>query len=259
MKNRYFLLGDIHGRYQPVRDFQLDEDWTQSNKYLILLGDAGFNFYFDGRRDEELKQKMGKYPFTYFVVRGNHEQRPSLILAENYGKWHIETFWGNQVYVENDYPYIKYALDSGGEYNIEGKRVLVLPGAYSVDKEYRLMRGWTWFPQEQMSQQEKENIEYRLKSHYDYIFAHTCSFGMLPFISDLFISNLEQSKIDKSMERWIETIVQKTTYDRFYFGHYHADRDIDSYKATMLFKQGIELGDTLRRKNEKIFNSGEQV
>ncbi|MCC8068808.1 MAG: metallophosphoesterase [Ruminococcus sp.] len=242
MEDKVYILSDIHGAFQPVRDFwleyKLSEKMKEHNNYLILLGDTGAQFFFN-QRDEEFKKKLGKYPFTYFLLRGNHEQRPSIVMAQHPEQWHIEELWDNKVYVENDYPYIKYALDEGGEYNILGKSVLMLPGAVSVDKEYRLARGWSYFPDELMTDLEKENILNNLKPHYDYIFAHTCPRVFEPFIDDLFLSFLDQSQIDKSMENWLNIIINNTTYERFYFGHYHDDRDINPYKATMIYRKPI--------------------
>ena len=76
MEKKYFLLGDIHGDFKPVRDLYQRHPFTfnKTDNTLILLGDAGLNFFFN-HRDKEIKKKLGKYPFTYFVVRGNHEDR----------------------------------------------------------------------------------------------------------------------------------------------------------------------------------------
>ena len=83
---RIYLMGDIHGSHIPIENFfrriknNLSED--RENNILILLGDTGLNYYLDGR-DNKIKKKLQKFPFTYFVIRGNHEQRPSIIAEEN--------------------------------------------------------------------------------------------------------------------------------------------------------------------------------
>ena len=41
------------------------------------------------------------------------------------------------VYVEKDYPNLLFAKD-GEIYNINGKKTLVIGGAYSVDRDYRI-------------------------------------------------------------------------------------------------------------------------
>ena len=63
--------------------------------------------------------------------------------------------------MENEFPHIKYALDEVALYWIpygENKyyQTLVIPGAYSVDKYYRLQNGWSWFEGEQLTAAEME-------------------------------------------------------------------------------------------------------
>lgn len=243
MEKKYFLMADIHGDWRPIRHFYQEQPYTlnKTDNTLILLGDTGLNFFFN-RRDKEIKKKLGKYPFTYFIVRGNHEERPSVCAEKNPDAWHKEILFENEVWVENNYPYIKYALDEGGTYIINNKKVLILPGAFSPDKWYRLQMGWSYFENEQMNEEEKNNIINNLEKQYDYIFAHTCPLYFYPFIQDLFLSQIDQSKIDKTTERWLNQIVENTKYERFYFGHYHDNRNIEPYKATMIYHQPLELG-----------------
>ena len=50
----------------------------------------------------------------------------------------------------------------GEIYNINGKSILVIGGAYSVDKEYRLLKGWSWFKDEQPNKEiEEPTSQYR--------------------------------------------------------------------------------------------------
>ena len=264
-EQRVFAIGDIHAKWQVIRDFynshKLKEKFNNRDEnVMILLGDAGLNYFFN-HRDEEVKTKLSKYPFTYFVIRGNHEERPS-ICAEKYSdKWHTEEFWGNTVYVENDYPYIKYALDEvaiyripyitgyceetkENEYNDEGMpywshyEALVIPGAFSVDKQYRLANGWSWFEGEQLTKEERtrgwsliENLD-----SVDLIFSHTCPCIFEP--TDLFLSFIDQSMVDKTMERFCGQVEYVLNYRAWIWGHYHAFRDYprtDGRKKLMLY------------------------
>jgi 3-oxoacid CoA-transferase subunit A len=146
-------MSDIHGDFRPVRDFwlraKLKEKMTldREDQVLIITGDFGGNFFFN-HRDENFKEKLGKYPFTYFIVRGNHEERPEVCMEKYPDKWHHEIYFDNYVLVENDYPYIKYAWDFPLKYIINGYSTIVIPGAYSVDKYKRLQMGWSWFENE---------------------------------------------------------------------------------------------------------------
>lgn len=262
MAGKIYVMGDIHGSFKPIRDFHLrhncNKEYNEADKTMILLGDAGLNFFFN-HRDTEFKKKLGKYPFTYFVVRGNHEERPSICAENNPDKWHRELFWSWWVWVENDYPYIKYAEDfvalyfipAGIEYvepedptqdDIEVPiyyRTLVIPGAYSVDKYRRLQMGWSWFPQEQLNESEMLAGKALLESFNwtcDLVLSHTCPAIYEP--TDLFLSVVDQSMVDKSMERYLGEIEYRLNYKAWLWGHYHQFRDYprpDGRYRTMLF------------------------
>lgn len=263
-KLRIFALGDIHGKWQIIRNFYEKYKETENfilsnreNNIIILLGDAGLNYFFN-HRDIETKTKLNTFPFTYFVVRGNHEERPS-ICAEKYpDKWHIEEFWDNMVYVENDYPNIKYALDEAAIYNVPYfYKALVIPGAYSVDKYYRLKNNWSWFENEQLNEQEKEKCIHLVENNQkiDFIFSHTCPIIFEP--TDLFLSCIDQSMVDKSMERLLGEVECHLNYRAWMWGHYHAFRDYprtDGRKKIMLFNNyAIDVIDYLENEEFKKY------
>lgn len=245
MKNKnVWVIGDVHGDWFVIRNFYERHKDELSPHYrdniLIILGDFGANYYLN-EKDDYFKEIISKFPFMYFVIRGNHEERPSIIAAKFPSKWRKQIFFGNIVWVEKNFPQIFYALDEGGEYTIDKKSVLVIPGAYSVDKNYRIMNHYSWFPNEQLSDLERADILNNLKPHYDIILSHTCPYSWQTYISDLFLSQVDQSLVDSTMEQFLDQVVQLTTWDRYYFGHYHDDRDIPT-KATMLFHEGIPFG-----------------
>lgn len=249
-KEKIYVLGDIHGDFRPVRELynriQEKEQTNLKGSTLIILGDFGGNYFFN-YRDENFKEKLKRYDFTYFIVRGNHEERPSICMQNNPDKWHTEIYMGNIVYVENQYPYIKYALDHPAvynfyyEYNVDMFKMyktLVIPGAYSVDKFHRLASGMSWFENEQLSEEEM-NIGRELlvkEDYFDLILSHTCPIIFEP--TDLFLSVVDQSMVDKSMERYLGTIEFNAEYRAWMWGHYHAFRDYprtDGRRKLMLY------------------------
>ena len=248
MKN-YWIMGDIHGDYTPVRNFYLSyKDVLSTNpddNILILLGDVGANYYFD-ERDTKFKEKLMALPFTYFCIRGNHEERPSVIADAHPHCWHFDYYFDGVVSVEDAYPRILYASDCGCKYIIDGCSVLVIPGAYSIDKDIRLSHGWPWFKGEQLTNLEKAAILYELEPHYDIILSHTCPYHWQYDIKDLFLNTVDESKIDNSMEKFLDEVASRTKWDRYYFGHYHDDRDIPMHNATMLFNTAIPFGSSIR-------------
>jgi len=237
--DKIYILGDIHGKYHPIKD--LINKIKSKIDTIILLGDAGLNYFFN-YRDENTKEKINKYEVNIFIIRGNHEERPSICMNKNPNAWHIEEFWGNQVYVENNYPYIKYALDIPAKYEIpiaQEKiiKTLILPGAYSVDKYVRLANNWSWFPQEQCNKEEMAAGAAFAQSHsWDLVLSHTCPVIYEP--TDLFLSVVDQSTVDKTTERWLGEIEYGLDYKLWCWGHYHSNRvypRIENKDKLMLF------------------------
>ena len=223
-----FITGDTH------RDFsRLDNISFNKDDMLIILGDAGIN-YFLNEKDNKIKDYLKKYNIKLFCVRGNHEERP-----ENISTYKEINMFGGNVYIEEDYPYLIFAKD-GEEYNIDGKSVLVIGGAYSVDKEYRLMYGYKWFRDEQLTKEEMNKIYNKVKGkHYDIVLTHTCPRKYEPV--EVFLSGIDQSKVDKSMEHFLDKIEDSIEYDKWYCGHYHTEKIID--KIIFIF-ESIKLSDS---------------
>jgi len=164
-----YITGDTH------RDFsRLDKMEFNKDDLLIILGDAGINYCLNGE-DNKFKEYLKKYNVKMFCIRGNHEERP-----ENISTYKEINMFGGKVFIEEDFPYLVFAKD-GEEYNIDGKRLLVIGGAYSVDKEYRLMYGYKWFRDEQLTKEEMDIIYNKVKGkHYDVVLTHTCPYKYEP-------------------------------------------------------------------------------
>lgn len=186
---------------------------------LIILGDAGINYCLN---DEDIRYKeyLKRFKIKLFCIRGNHEERP-----ENINSYKEVEMFGGKVFIEDDYPNLIFAKD-GEVYNIDGKSVLVIGGAYSVDKEYRIMYGYKWFKDEQLITKEMNNILDKVKGkHFDIVLTHTCPYKYEPI--EVFMKGLDQSKVDKSTEHFLDEIEENIDYDKWYCGHYHTEKQID--------------------------------
>lgn len=217
------LVSDIHRNYHDRFKYY---DWQHdSNSALIVLGDLGFNYLLDERDRDWKRGFCNKYDFQLYAVRGNHEERPQNIPGMQliYDK-NVK----GEVYWEAEYPNIHYFKDFG-EYEINGYKILVLGGAYSVDKYWRIQtktkeNGWCgWFPEEQLNDAERAAAAKLCKGKsYDFVLSHTCPISWEP--KDLFLSMVDQSTVDKTMELWLEDIKSSFSWGVYLFGHYHADR-----------------------------------
>lgn len=215
-----YITGDTHGDFRRVADF-CDMHQTSREDILIVLGDAGINYY---RRwkDMHLKEQLTKLPITLFCIHGNHEIRPHKITSYRLIDWH-----DGQVYVEDDYPNILFGID-GNIYTIGNQRCVVIGGAYSVDKSYRLINGWGWWADEQPSPEIKAFVEEQLRGcdyRVDVVLSHTCPLKYEPI--EVFLPCIDQSDVDKSTEEWLDTIEDALQYTRWYCGHYHTEKKID--------------------------------
>ena len=230
---QFLIRGDCHGTFNWV-------DTLKSNNYepektaIIVLGDCGFDFYLN-RHDERKKKEIDAKGYYIYWLRGNHEARPKdvpgyeVILDEN-----VHGF----VYYDPRFPHLRSFMDYDF-YKINGHSCLVIGGAYSVDKYWRLARNQLteetndpkktgWFANEQLSKEEMENCERTIRCYkvcnnsVDFIMTHTCPTSFQP--TDMFLGAVDQSTVDNSMEKWLEKIKDSIKWKYWLFGHYHADR-----------------------------------
>ena len=222
---KWFLKGDCHGNFIWLEKIEYNPEDTA----IILLGDVGLNFYLN-KSDYKIKKVVNSKGFKLYCLRGNHEARPTQIRGIEY---RFDEEVDNYIYVEPSFPNIRYLVD-GYVYKFGQYRCLCIGGAYSVDKWYRLARGgYTeetndprktgWYPNEQLTHDEMSSIQqdiYRIKV--DFVFTHTCPLSFQP--TDLFLGFVDQSKVDNTMEYWMEQIKDTFEWQVWCFGHYHADR-----------------------------------
>ena len=193
-KNQIYLTGDTHGQFERIISF-CERQQVQPESTFIILGDVGLNYYGD-RRDNRGKDNLTKIPITFFCIHGNHEMRPSKELG-----YQVKEYHGGKVWVQPEYPNLVFAID-GEIYDFFGHSCIVIGGAYSVDKYYRLARGYNWFEDEQPSDEIKEKVE-RVLSERDWKIDSLRTErkkGIRPMLpKGLFLSTLE--KIQKQEAR----------------------------------------------------------
>ena len=217
----YYITGDTHGDFKRILSFCDAQSFAPERDTLIIMGDAGLNYYGDDR-DMALKAKVSRLPITLLCIHGNHEMRPDGIASYEESIWH-----GGKIYVEAAHPNILFAKD-GEVFELNGEFAIVIGGAYSVDKYYRLARGHRWFEDEQPSEETMEKVERKLGSldwRIDTVLSHTCPLKYEP--TEVFLKGIDQSTVDKRTERWLDTIESKLKYNRWFCGHYHTDKQID--------------------------------
>lgn len=227
-----YLTGDTHREFYRIQQFCERMD-TTTKDVMIILGDAGINYYCD-HRDNNLKNELAELPITLFCIHGNHEERPYLTGNYEEKEWH-----GGIAYIEEAYPNLIFAQD-GEIYDFNGKKAIAIGGAYSIDKYYRLSNGWQWFESEQADEETMAYVEAQLDKcdwRVDYVFSHTVPIEYEPTWA--FIPGIDQSRVDKTMEKWLQRISDNLNFEKWYAGHYHMESEEDGVR--IMFEDYEEL------------------
>ena len=98
------------------------------------------------------------YNFNLYFIDGNHERFPSLNALEE-----DENHMG---YVSEHIRHLK----RGRVYNIQGKKILTIGGADSIDK-FRRTEGLDWWKDETITDEDIARVE---PGYYDYVLTHCC-------------------------------------------------------------------------------------
>ena len=214
-----YITGDIHGNVDKILMIISYRNITK-NDILVLLGDVGINYYLN-QNEARAKQRLNDTGIQMLCIHGNHEARPDTIPSYYEKEWH-----GGTVYTEDAYPNLLFAKD-GEIYDLEGSKAVVIGGAYSVDKEYRLAHGWHWFPDEQPAEEIKKRVEDNLDKagwSVDAVFSHTCPYPYEPV--EAFMPTIDQATVDKSTEAWLGEIQRRLDYKNWYCGHWHINKHL---------------------------------
>lgn len=217
-----YVTGDTHGDL----DFQKILDWTEATKlnkdkdYLVILGD--FGYVWENKRDNYEKEKLdfiSCLPFTTLFIDGNHENHRRL------NAMRVVNFMGGKAHKVYD---SIYHLMRGQVYEIAGKRIFTFGGASSIDKHLRT-DGVSWWKEEEFNYREAntayDNLN-KINWEVDYVLTHSAP---LSIRDKLFEGNNLYKP--SATERLLEAILRNIKFKRWYFGHYHIDKNMNNFKA----------------------------
>ena len=209
-----YITGDTH---IPIDIQKLSSKMFAAQKnmskddYVIICGDFGGAW--DGTNEEKYWLKWLKNKnFTTLFIDGNHENfamlnsLPIIDFAE--GKVHK---------VEEGI----YHLMRGEVYNLDGKTFFTFGGASSHDKEQR-KEGKNWWQEEMPSKDEYETAMKKLKTNdftVDYVITHSAPTDIQARIAPTYKQN--------ELTDFLQQIAAKTSYKKWFFGHYHMDLGVD--------------------------------
>lgn len=224
--NRLFITGDTHGmndiRKLTNENFPIQEELDKSD-VLCIAGDAAI-CWTGGNTDKQLQKWYEDKPFTTLVIDGNHEGHELLSKLPI-----IKKFKGKVRKVSDS---VFYAI-RGEIYTINGKKILTLGGADSIDKHLRI-KGIDWWEQESITQKDFNNALDNLERYnydVDYFITHTGGSEVVRFLG------FNTFPSDKYIDFILNSLPPKT---RHYCGHYHVDM-IANLRTKILYDTIIEL------------------
>lgn len=226
-----YITGDTHGFhdiYKLESNKKLPE--LSADDFLVIAGDFGGIWNGDWHDDAILKF-YGEQPYTTLFVDGNHE---NFDLLNNYP---VEQWNGGKIHRITDKV---IHLMRGQVFTIEDRHIFTFGGGNSVDKEYRTP-GESWWPEEEPSADEcNEALENLEKNDFlvDYIITHAAPESI---VRNQITSEHKLLLIDCIAEKFLDTILEKTVYRRWYCGHYHFDQDIKKHRLSVLYQRVVEL------------------
>ena len=209
-----YVTGDTHANIDigklSTKKFPQQKNMTKDD-FLIVCGD--FGLVWDGSAREMWWQDwLTAKNFTTLWIDGNHENFD--ILRE----FPLQDKFGGKV--REIAPDI-FHLGRGQVLTIDGKKFFVMGGARSHDKEYRTEH-ISWWPEEIPSNEEMERGIIALDAagwEVDYVLTHCAPRSIQTMIAEWYendpiVSYLERVRVDLKFKRW-------------YFGHYHIDRQLN--------------------------------
>ena len=136
--------------------------------------------------------------------------------------------------------HIRY-LKRGRCYNIDGKNILALGGADSVDK-FRRTEGLSWWKEEAITDEDVSRVDNNI--YYDYVLSHCCPLSVFNE-NKIYLCTVGNIVDDSNpdfhiSENKLEQVYNFIDFGKWYFAHYHQDIHIDD-KFTCLYKTFEEL------------------
>lgn len=226
------ITGDTHGEQRRMLDYIDAHKRSPDFDMLLVCGDFGYIFRGDRGENSFLNYIEKEAGFDIVFVDGNHSNFPKIY------SYPIEKWNGGLVHTIRKN--IRHLM-RGQIYTIGSKTFFTFGGGYSIDKKWRLDYEKThnkkiWWEEEFPTQEEIDFAFRNLEEHnweVDYIITHSAPTNILPLVSEFFISNAK-ADID-IVNSTLEKIRQKTTFDHWYFGHYHGNKEVDD-KFTILYE-----------------------
>lgn len=248
-----YITGDCHQNFERFNRhiFPEQKEMTKDD-CVIICGDFGGVW----NKDEESKQEtmlmdwLECKSFTTLFVDGNHENFDRL------SAYPVEEWHGGKTHKIR--PTVIHMM-RGQVFEIEGKSIFTFGGASSHDidggilepdapdykkRKKELDRGWrpyrinhvSWWSRELPSEEEMQEGRRNLATHdhkVDFIVTHCCSSN-----TQILLGNPEYKP--DILTDYLEEIRQNTSFKKWFFGHYHDNRNVNAQEI-LIYEQMIRI------------------
>lgn len=176
-------------------------------------------------------QWLSSQPWTNLFIDGNHENFDRLFA------YPAQDFHGGKASQVHD---SIWYLRRGEVFELCGKKCFVMGGAASIDKQWRV-EGESWWAQEVPSEADYDNALANLNRHdnkVDLVLTHTCPLSIKNRIPLHGHAGNISEKLDfvDPTETMLEDLMGRIQFERWYFAHFHLDKEIDERFACIFDK-----------------------
>lgn len=211
------LFADTHGivRYEIIKDY-VQKNTLGKSDVIVVLGD--FGLVWDEPMNSDLLDFYNSLSCEVLFIDGNHE---NFDLLQRFPK---EYKFGSEV---AKISHNVYHLLRGNIYTIGMKKIFTFGGAYSIKQDTDSSPVYVW-KQELPSKDEYNNALSNLETDnfkVDYVFTHQGPRFILDKI------RYKYSKNEHVFLDFLNMIADRTTFEKWYFGHVHQDIDYEKYKS----------------------------
>ncbi len=237
-----YVTGDIHGN-QKLWDMTVTP-FLQPGDIVIVSGDFGIGFFDEKYRSEEMFfDHIAEQKYRVLFIDGNHEN------FEKLNSYEISEWNGGHVHVIRDN---LIHLMRGEVFFIEGKKMFVMGGGYSIDRTLRV-ESKSWWPDEMPSEAEYDRATDNLKKcgyQVNYILTHTAPNDTVTYLSRI-RSDIEDRYIEEArLKEFLSWIENDSTYEKWYFGHFHTDAELWKNQYVVLnAMRELHTGDVVRMRS----------
>jgi len=198
MRSEILIVGDVHGDFGTLNQLMN----KKKPKIVLQCGDFG---YWPRFRDFRLKAPLPPEGCKLYWCDGNHEDFEVLYRRET------DELWPGVIYKPR-----------GSVLTLpDGRNILFMGGAQSIDKESRTNR-ISWFEEEEICQRDINNLP---DVHIDIVISHTCPVEFDKV--DKWVSLNKQflpeynTKVGDWSRKALSFVLEKYRPQKWYYGHWH--------------------------------------